>query len=141
MRRLLLTLVAIALCSRATAIAGEEPAIEWRPWSDSVFASDGGFRHDEEDVAGPYLGDTLSMGRAFLTLYACTADRAWLNRAEQAAKFIATNFPLHRDQLLASGLFARAADSKIVSKRPNMHSSAGLLVFGLSSEAAPGFIS
>jgi thioredoxin-related protein len=37
MRRLLLTLVAIALCSRATAIAGEEPAIEWRPWSDSVF--------------------------------------------------------------------------------------------------------
>src|SRR4029077_16113536 len=73
MRRLLLTLVAIALCSRATAIAGEEPAIEWRPWSDSVFASDGGLRHDEEDVAGPYLGDTLSMGRGFLTLYAYPA--------------------------------------------------------------------
>ena len=31
--------------------------------------SEGGFRHDERDAAGPYLGDTLAMGRAFLTLY------------------------------------------------------------------------
>jgi uncharacterized protein len=54
--------------------------------------SDGGFRHDEMDVAGPYLGDTLAMGRAFLTLYACTADRAWLERAERSVKFISVNF-------------------------------------------------
>ena len=33
-----------------------------------------------------------SMGRAFLTLYACTADRAWLERAERAVKFISANF-------------------------------------------------
>jgi uncharacterized protein YyaL (SSP411 family) len=54
--------------------------------------SDGGFRHDETDAAGPYLGDTLAMGRAFLTLYGCTADRAWLTKAERAAKFISVNF-------------------------------------------------
>ncbi len=54
--------------------------------------SDGGFRHDDLDAAGPYLGDTLAMGRAFLTLYACTAERAWLMRAEHAAKFISANF-------------------------------------------------
>ena len=35
---------------------------------------DGGFSHDEKDVAGPYLGDTLSMGSAFLALYTVTGD-------------------------------------------------------------------
>jgi len=54
--------------------------------------SDGGFRHDAIDAAGPYLGDTLAMGRACLTLYASTADRAWLERAERAAKFISATF-------------------------------------------------
>jgi uncharacterized protein YyaL (SSP411 family) len=53
---------------------------------------DGGFRHDERDPAGPYLGDTLFMGRAFLTLYAVTAERSWLRRAEDAVHFIAANF-------------------------------------------------
>lgn len=53
---------------------------------------EGGFRHDAEDRAGPYLGDTLAMGQAFLGLYAATADREWLDRAEQAARFIEGNF-------------------------------------------------
>ena len=53
---------------------------------------DGGFRHDEKDGAGPYLGDTLAMGRAFLALYRATADRAWLTRANAAAQFIALRF-------------------------------------------------
>jgi uncharacterized protein YyaL (SSP411 family) len=52
----------------------------------------GGFRHDETDAAGPYLGDTLAMGRAFLALYRATAERAWLARAESALTFIAANF-------------------------------------------------
>jgi uncharacterized protein YyaL (SSP411 family) len=52
----------------------------------------GGFRHDERDDAGPYLGDTLAMGRAFLALYRASADRAWLTRASAAADFIAANF-------------------------------------------------
>ncbi|MEO5761265.1 MAG: DUF255 domain-containing protein [Vicinamibacteria bacterium] len=56
----------------------------------------GGFRHGglapSATVPGPYLGDTLAMSRAFLQLYATTADRVWLKRAEESAKFIATNF-------------------------------------------------
>jgi uncharacterized protein YyaL (SSP411 family) len=52
----------------------------------------GGFRHDTADAAGPYLGDTLGMGRAFLQLYAVTGDRVWLGRAEQAADFLIAAF-------------------------------------------------
>ena len=52
----------------------------------------GGFRHDEHDVAGPYLGDTLAMGQAFLALYEVTADRKWLDHAEATVPFIAANF-------------------------------------------------
>jgi uncharacterized protein len=54
--------------------------------------SEGGFQHDATDPAGPYLGDTLSMGRAFLALYACTGDRAWLQNAARAVEFISKNF-------------------------------------------------
>jgi uncharacterized protein YyaL (SSP411 family) len=54
--------------------------------------SDGGFQHDTVDPAGPYLGDTLSMGRAFLTLYGCTGDRTWLQKAARTLQFISENF-------------------------------------------------
>jgi uncharacterized protein len=63
----------------------------------------GGLRHDEKDPAGPYLGDTLFMGRAFLTLYAVTADREWLRRAEQAVEFISTNFKADPGYLTSAG--------------------------------------
>ncbi len=52
----------------------------------------GGFSHDEKDVAGPYLGDTLSMGGAFLALYTVTGNLSWLDRATSAAQFINANF-------------------------------------------------
>ena len=52
----------------------------------------GGFRHGEEDVAGPYLADTLAMARAFLALYTVTAERAWLARSEEAAAFMDSHF-------------------------------------------------
>lgn len=52
----------------------------------------GGFRHGEKDAAGPYLGDTLAMGRAFLALYRADADPAWLTRASAAAAFIEKSF-------------------------------------------------
>ena len=52
----------------------------------------GGFRHDAQDAAGPYLGDTLAMGRAFLSLYEVTAERRWLGKAEAAFQFIVNNF-------------------------------------------------
>jgi uncharacterized protein YyaL (SSP411 family) len=53
---------------------------------------DGGFRHDATDSAGPYLGDTLSMARALLGLYAATGDRARLQRARESMEFISKNF-------------------------------------------------
>jgi uncharacterized protein YyaL (SSP411 family) len=52
----------------------------------------GGFRHGARDAAGPYLGDTIAMERAFLALYGATGDREWLARAEGAMKFINNNF-------------------------------------------------
>jgi uncharacterized protein YyaL (SSP411 family) len=52
----------------------------------------GGFRHDEKDVSGPYLSDTLAMGRAYLSLYAATAKREYLQQASGAADFINTHF-------------------------------------------------
>jgi uncharacterized protein YyaL (SSP411 family) len=52
----------------------------------------GGFRHGTTDANGPYLGDTIAMQRAFLSLYGATADRQWLTHAEAAMKFIDANF-------------------------------------------------
>ena len=52
----------------------------------------GGFRHDDRDAGGPYLADTLAMGRAFLALYNVTGERADLKAAEAAAQFIAAHF-------------------------------------------------
>ena len=52
----------------------------------------GGFRHDEKDVAGPYLGDSLGMGRANLMLYTVTGDRTYLKDAVASLKFIEKTF-------------------------------------------------
>jgi uncharacterized protein len=79
------------------AVSGERECLE-----DAIRAADwicahrslshGGFSHDADDSSGPYLGDTLSMGRAFLALYACTGDRGWLEKAERAIEFVSANF-------------------------------------------------
>ena len=52
----------------------------------------GGFAHGESDEGGPFLDDTLAMGRGFLGLYQLTGEREWLDRAEAAADFIAERF-------------------------------------------------
>ncbi len=52
----------------------------------------GGFRHGEKDPGGPYFGDQVYVARAFLTLYEVTADRKWLQRAGETAKFAAQHF-------------------------------------------------
>ena len=67
----------------------------------------GGFRHDEHDAAGPYLGDNLAMGRAFLALYGATGNRDWLRRAIAAGQFIRQNFTV--DQGGATAGFYSAA--------------------------------
>lgn len=63
----------------------------------------GGFRHNADDPAGPYLGDSLAMGQAFLSLYVATADRAWLTRAAQAMDYISAHFKGEVGYLAASG--------------------------------------
>ncbi len=64
-------------------------ATDWIVKNRSV--PNGGFRHDEGNAA-VYLGDTLAMSRAFVSLYTATGDREWLRRAEAGLKFIAANF-------------------------------------------------
>ena len=50
----------------------------------------GGFRHGDTDRGGPFLGDTLAMGQAFLDLYAATGNRDWLTAAAKAGDFVAS---------------------------------------------------
>jgi uncharacterized protein len=52
----------------------------------------GGYRHDEKDPGGPYLGDTAAAGDAFLDLFRATGDPSWLRHAEAAAGFIDRTF-------------------------------------------------
>jgi len=62
----------------------------------------GGFRHDEADSAGPFLGDTLAMGSAFVALYGATGDGAWLARAGAAADYINAHFAMRSGPGFAS---------------------------------------
>ena len=52
----------------------------------------GGYSHDAEDKGGPYLADTLEMGRAFIHLHRSTGERRWLDAAVGAGDFILANF-------------------------------------------------
>jgi uncharacterized protein YyaL (SSP411 family) len=67
-----------------------ERAARWVVANRAIAA--GGFRHSGSDLGGPFLEDTLGMGRAFLSLYASTGGREWLARARMAARFIEHNF-------------------------------------------------
>ncbi len=82
----------------------------------------GGFRHGE---SGPgYLGDTLGMGRAFLRLYAVTAERKWLDRASAACAYIAANFKAE-----AGFPSAQVDPMAIVKARPQFEENALLARF------------
>lgn len=95
-----------------------EKAAQWIIANRSI--EGGGFRHDQTDKGGPYLGDTLSMGRAFLTLYQATGDMQWLQRATQAADFIAKHFEnkVGPDKSSAGFLTAEAKAGEIVAPEP-----------------------
>lgn len=71
-------------------------AAEWIVKNRAIEAKNGlGFSHGdpaEEKGKGPYFGDTLAMGRAFLALYASTGGREWLQRASAAADFMDRDF-------------------------------------------------
>jgi uncharacterized protein YyaL (SSP411 family) len=95
----------------------------------------GGFRHDERDAAGPYLGDTLAMGRAFLALYQLTADPAWFARAEAAAEFIRLHFVRGTEPGFASGDTVRAS---FPAPRPEFDENVGLARFAAALGNASG---
>ena len=74
----------------ASALEQAQRAVRWIGSQRSL--PGGGFRHDATDVAGPFLGDTLAMGQAFLALYNVTGDREDLKAAVSSEQFIAANF-------------------------------------------------
>ena len=71
----------------------------------------GGFRHGEKDRGGPFLGDTLAMGQAFLDLYSATGDRAWLKAAAAAGDFTGATFRNAAGGFLAT----KAAEARTVA--------------------------
>jgi uncharacterized protein YyaL (SSP411 family) len=69
----------------------------------------GGFAHGDNDRGGPFLGDTLAMGQAYLDLYAATGDRDWLTDAGRAGDFIGVSF---KDE--AGGFFtSKTTEAKV----------------------------
>jgi uncharacterized protein YyaL (SSP411 family) len=87
--------------------------------NDNRAIAGGGFRHGDKDRGGPFLGDTLAMGQAFLDLYAATGNRDWLNEAGKAGDFIGATF---KDE--AGGFFSsRTSEGKVgVFAKPPKHS-------------------
>jgi uncharacterized protein YyaL (SSP411 family) len=75
----------------------------------------GGFHHGPADRSGPYLGDTIAMARAFVTLYGVTGDREYLADAQRGVDFIAKNF---RDSNGAGFLTAKVPADGAFLPRP-----------------------
>jgi len=121
-----------ALAARTTQI--EPPALQ------SHSDIPGGFRHGEpNDPAGPYLGDTLAMGRAFLALYQVTADPVWLQRAAAAADFIGHHFARPQSPLPLFGYATSdTTHAKFPTPLPEFDENIALARFGLALAAATG---
>ena len=70
-----------------------QPAIKAAGWIiKNRSLENGGFKHDKRDTAGPYLADTLYMGRAMLLLFQATGSKIYLSNALKAADYIQTHF-------------------------------------------------
>lgn len=95
------------------ALAIAERAAKWVNTNRAL--PDGGFRHGDKDRGGPFLGDTLAMGQAFLDLYAATGNRDWLTSAAKAGDFVATfrdeagGFLTSKTSEARTGVFAKPA--------------------------------
>jgi uncharacterized protein YyaL (SSP411 family) len=79
-----------AVSGDASALQEAKRSAQWVSAHRSL--AGGGFSHGDHDAAGPFLGDSLAMGQAFLALYEATGEREWLRRAAAARRFIAANF-------------------------------------------------
>lgn len=131
--------VILALCQLA-AVSGEptlrleaERAAAWVVEHRAL--AGGGFRHDERDAAGPYLGDTLAMGRGCFALYQLTADVRWLHRATAAAEFIRGHFSPGDQRGFASSDVTAGA---FPAPRPQYDENVNLVRFTLALTHATG---
>ncbi|HEV2963184.1 MAG TPA: DUF255 domain-containing protein [Candidatus Angelobacter sp.] len=82
----------------------------------------GGFRHGSSDAAGPYLGDNVSMARAFLALYGATADRQWLAQTENTITFIDSHFrdPRGAGFVTATGALPQRDENAMLARTANL---------------------
>jgi hypothetical protein len=128
-----------ALCALSDATGDPAPlkdgvrAAEWVSAHRSL--PGGGFRHDEVDAAGPFLGDSLAMGSAFLALHQSTGDASWLTRAEGASDFIAAHFARGSEPGLATSDTTTASFPK---PQPEFDESIGLARFATLLGRASG---
>jgi uncharacterized protein YyaL (SSP411 family) len=98
-------------------LAIAERAAKWV--NDNRAISGGGFRHGDKDRGGPFIGDSLAMGQAFLDLYAATGNRAWLTEAAKAGDFIGANFKDEAGGFISS----KTSEGKVgVFAKPPKHS-------------------
>jgi uncharacterized protein YyaL (SSP411 family) len=114
--------------ARADALAAARFIVEQRS------LPGGGFRHDEKDPGGPYLGDSAAAGLAFVDLFRATGDRAWLRHAERAAGFIDRTF---RVPGLAGYVTARPSHS-YDRPRPQRDENVTVARFGAAMARASG---
>ncbi len=52
----------------------------------------GGFKHGLNDIAGPYLPDSVAMAQAYLALYQATGNQRWLSKSKNTLNFIQITF-------------------------------------------------
>ncbi|MDZ4786399.1 MAG: DUF255 domain-containing protein [bacterium] len=76
--------------------------------------SNGGFKHGDQDVDGPYLGDSLYMGIGALGLYSVTGDRHWLREAISAANFIQSKFIIFNGEKPLAGFVSTPENVKAI---------------------------
>jgi uncharacterized protein YyaL (SSP411 family) len=100
-----------AMTGDETALQRAQRAMTWLR-AHRALKEEGGFAHGEHDVGGPFLADTLAMGKAMLDLYAVTGDRTWLQHAQQSARYMQAHFADAEN----GGYFAAQADKSTVLK-------------------------
>lgn len=85
-----------ALCSLQAVAPEPHVATALREAADWLLAhrahNDALFAHGDDDVGGPFLGDSLEMAQALLALGEVTADRRWWQRAHTTLLGIDTAF-------------------------------------------------
>ncbi len=93
---------------------------------------DGGFSHGANDKAGPYLADTLAIGRALISIYSVTGDRDLLKRSEEALQFIDKKFRNQVDGKDSGGFAASYAPlNALILPRPQIDENIALARYAM----------